>query len=232
MTSDLRKNLIEAIGVSQGWEESAVAMVDDVIMPIIRQHQAEAVDVEGLARYFEIENICYNEDADRAAKVAIDYLRPHLTQSAPVSEPAALNKALEKEEQAHEQTVSQRDAAQDAADEMASLILGEAIDWAFHDEKWQQAIEKFTQSVKPVSEWQPIETAPVDGTPFYARQAVPMRWKPYKPQARQQGYPDGRWQEMNEYGGWKNTEREPYEWQSKEIFDSQCAPVNVPVEGE
>lgn len=43
-----------------------------------------------------------------------------------------------------EQTLAERDAAEEAADNMASLILGEPVDWTFHDEAWQRAIEKLT----------------------------------------------------------------------------------------
>jgi hypothetical protein len=41
-------------------------------------------------------------------------------------------------------TVAQRDAAEEAADKLASLILGEPIDWPFHDAKWKEAIEAAT----------------------------------------------------------------------------------------
>ena len=44
---------------------------------------------------------------------------------------------------------------------------------------------------------------PLEG---YAFEMRPVRWKPYKPQgAKQTGRP-GRWQELNEYGGWENCE--------------------------
>lgn len=57
-----------------------------------------------------------------------------------------------------------------------------------------------------------MDAAPRDGTGFYVRSKTPMRWMAYKPAARQQGYPEGRWQELNEHGGWVNSEREPTEW--------------------
>jgi len=44
-----------------------------------------------------------------------------------------------------DQVIEERDTAQDAADEMASLILGEPIDWAFHDDAWRRAIEQLKQ---------------------------------------------------------------------------------------
>lgn len=37
---DFRWTLIDAVSEHEGWEESAVALVDEVIMPIIRQHAA------------------------------------------------------------------------------------------------------------------------------------------------------------------------------------------------
>jgi len=44
--------------------------------------------------------------------------------------------------------IEERDKAQDAADEMASLILGEPIDWPFHGAAWSRAIAKLNE-VKP-----------------------------------------------------------------------------------
>lgn len=38
---NLRAKLIEAVCHHEGWEESALALVDDAIMPVIRQHKAE-----------------------------------------------------------------------------------------------------------------------------------------------------------------------------------------------
>lgn len=42
-------------------------------------------------------------------------------------------------------------------------------------------------------------------TEGYAIDIYPVRWKPYKPGARTNK--KGRWQKMNEYGGWDNCER-------------------------
>jgi len=43
------------------------------------------------------------------------------------------------------ETVAERDEAQNAADRMASLILGEPVDWAFHNEAWKRAIDHIAQ---------------------------------------------------------------------------------------
>lgn len=53
-----------------------------------------------------------------------------------------------------------------------------------------------------------MNTPPKDGSVFYIRQIniFPCKWKPYKPsseQVRKHGIM-GRWQQMNEYGGWEN----------------------------
>lgn len=62
-------------------------------------------------------------------------------------------------------------------------------------------------------EWQPIETAPKDGTPFYARHQSPYRYQPYKPGAPQLRVgKKGRWQSMNDYGGWENCEEPFGDW--------------------
>lgn len=39
--NNLRASLIEAISLYMGWEESAIAMVDDVIIPIIQKRDYE-----------------------------------------------------------------------------------------------------------------------------------------------------------------------------------------------
>lgn len=53
-------------------------------------------------------------------------------------------------------------------------------------------------------EWS-TDDPPKDGTPFYMQTISVLRFKPYKPNSQQakQGI-KGRWQEMNEYGGWEN----------------------------
>lgn len=49
-------------------------------------------------------------------------------------------------QQDDEQLIRERDEAEDAADKMASLILGEPIDWSDHQGKWAEAIESFAPS--------------------------------------------------------------------------------------
>ena len=44
----------------------------------------------------------------------------------------------------------------------------------------------------------------------YVLSAGPVRWKPYKP--GYQGNRKGRWQAMNEYGGWENCETPAEVW--------------------
>lgn len=46
---------------------------------------------------------------------------------------------------------------------------------------------------------------PQDGTSFIAIIRQPMRWRAYKPNSQQarRGI-KGRWQALNEYGGWDN----------------------------
>lgn len=44
--------------------------------------------------------------------------------------------------QNEEDLILERDQAEDAANELASLVLGEPIDWAFHDVAWKRAIDK------------------------------------------------------------------------------------------
>lgn len=57
-----------------------------------------------------------------------------------------------------------------------------------------------------------MSNPPKDGSIFYIRQLsiFPCKWTPYKPsseQVRKHGIM-GRWQQMNEYGGWENIKLE------------------------
>jgi hypothetical protein len=72
--------------------------------------------------------------------------------------------------------------------------------------------------------WKLFKTAPKDGRQFYVRESylIPFKWKPYKPNSQQfkRGI-KGRWQQMNEYGGWDNATRTPDEWCDNEEFKAQ-----------
>ena len=75
---------------------------------------------------------------------------------------------------------------------------------------------------------------PKDGSKFYGKYYSPYKWKPYKPQARKQGYPAGRWQCMNEYGGWENAKNPPSQWLTDKDFNEKekSAPQVEAQEGE
>lgn len=63
--------------------------------------------------------------------------------------------------------------------------------------------------------WQPQHTMPRDGTAFYARHQSPFRFQPYKPTSEQarRGI-KGRWQTMNEFGGWDNCHEPVGPWKT------------------
>jgi hypothetical protein len=69
--------------------------------------------------------------------------------------------------------------------------------------------------VMKASEWQPIESAPRDGSVFYGvgYAQIPYRFKLYSPYSQEykQGI-KGRWQRLDEYGGWNNTVTPPQNW--------------------
>lgn len=52
--------------------------------------------------------------------------------------------------------------------------------------------------------------------PFYAVIRVPVRWAPYKPNSQEvRRGKMGRWQKMNEFGGWDNLHpnKPPTDWE-------------------
>lgn len=54
---------------------------------------------------------------------------------------------------------------------------------------------------------------PKDGTPVYIRTIQPYRFLPYKPQSQQAKRGEkGRWQVMNDFGGWENSHPLGNEW--------------------
>jgi hypothetical protein len=75
---------------------------------------------------------------------------------------------------------------------------------------WTKYVEPAKACVEASSGWQPIESAPEDGTPIITSRIV--RYLPYKPDGQRQMKAKGRWQEHNGYG-WENTQLDPVEWQ-------------------
>jgi hypothetical protein len=67
-----------------------------------------------------------------------------MTDGCPCNSPLGINS-----EDGDLQTIRERDAAESAADEMASLILGELIDWPCHEAKWQEAIDDLKSRSAP-----------------------------------------------------------------------------------
>ncbi len=68
---------------------------------------------------------------------------------------------------------------------------------------------------------------PKDGSTFYGHVWMPFRWKAYKPsseQFRRMGL-KGRWQAMNEYGGWDNA-KAPNEWAPEAAIQARLANAN------
>jgi hypothetical protein len=54
---------------------------------------------------------------------------------------------------------------------------------------------------------------PRDGEVYQAEFCVPVRWKAYKPTSEQFRHGiKGRWQKMNEYGGWENADHAGRHW--------------------
>jgi len=58
------------------------------------------------------------------------------------------------------------------------------------------------------------EPPKVAGATYFVTIRVPIRWKPYKPTSQEVRLGKmGRWQKMNEYGGWDNFHFGPdWEW--------------------
>jgi len=83
-----------------------------------------------------------------------------------------------------------------------------------------QSGEKVVVTPDKVDNWN-YGDPPKDGGVFYGKYYSPYKWKPYKPQARKQGYPAGRWQSMNEYGGWDNAKNIPQQWLTEKDFNEK-----------
>ena len=93
---------------------------------------------------------------------------------------------------------------------------GEFFDYR-HDKIMSQAAQTMLELMK-ADDWQLMESAPKDGKPFYVKASyqVPFKWKFYSPKSQQfkRGI-KGRWQEMNEYCGWDNSDKTPDQWKPK-----------------
>lgn len=64
---------------------------------------------------------------------------------------------------------------------------------------------------------------PKDGREFAAVMRVPVRWKAYKPSSQQfKAGIKGRWQMMNEYGGWDNADHAGRHWGFAGYFEDQA----------
>lgn len=50
------------------------------------------------------------------------------------------------EEEVGEQELIDRDHAEETADTLASMVLGEPINWSDHDDAWKRAIEKLADA--------------------------------------------------------------------------------------
>lgn len=71
--------------------------------------------------------------------------------------------------------------------------------------------------------WQPIESAPRDGTPLRIRTCEVMRWLAYKPDGARQMKKAGRWQKHDGFG-WANCPDPSGPWQ---FADSRAAPPST-----
>lgn len=68
-------------------------------------------------------------------------------------------------------------------------------------------------------DWRPISEAPMDGRSFFGRVIETIRYLPYKDASEQARLGiKGRWQRLNEYGGWENALISPNEWIYQEEF--------------
>jgi hypothetical protein len=66
---------------------------------------------------------------------------------------------------------------------------------------------------------------PMNGESFYVRRVEAVRFAPYKPNSPQvrKGI-KGRWQQMNDYGGWDNCAApDGLEWCDREDFNKSIA---------
>lgn len=70
-------------------------------------------------------------------------------------------------------------------------------------------------------QWTPGEPPKRDGEVVYGHTWQPYRWKAYSPKSQQFRHGiKGRWQAMNEYGGWDNA-KAPDEWAAAEVIEKR-----------
>lgn len=104
-----------------------------------------------------------------------------------------------------------RDRCKQLEAERDDLRLRAVGKWVFPPDA-QQEIDKLNAALEraeaerdaAVGDWR-TDNPPQDGTPIYKRVIQPYRFLPYKPNSQQAKRGEkGRWQMMNEYGGWEN----------------------------
>jgi hypothetical protein len=63
---------------------------------------------------------------------------------------------------------------------------------------------------------------PRDGQTYFVTIRVPMRWAAYKPKSEQFRHGiAGRWQKMNEFGGWENATHIGRHWPFEGYFNAE-----------
>lgn len=77
-----------------------------------------------------------------------------------------------------------------------------------------------------------VDAPPQDGSVFYGHWWSPTRWLAYKPSSEQarRGI-KGRWQTMNEFGGWENA-TPPNEWATQAQIDARHKAPATPAGSE
>lgn len=84
---DLRGLLIEAVSQHEGWEESAIALVDEAIMPVLDGDRPCEICVISEIRSGISEHVreLYQEDTDKLTAAIMEYVKPYLRTTEPVS---------------------------------------------------------------------------------------------------------------------------------------------------
>lgn len=107
-------------------------------------------DENGMAKEVYAKNTAEVVDTLTKMSELLDSLQSVRTQ------PAAVEPARPTDDELWDQTLRERDHAQSQLDKLTSLILGEPIEWMFHDAKWQEAIDVMeAKNVAPAALAQP-----------------------------------------------------------------------------